>query len=96
MKQSIVNYDFIVSQLAHWLSCPVHGYLGSNYGIDLKQYLHKPMSTFEADQIIAKMRHDIPALSLLPENSINILVQDDDIDGKHILIQVMDKVFQAA
>lgn len=90
-----INYDFIAGQLAHWLACPANGYLGSDYGIDLKQYLHRPMSTFEADQIIAKMKHDIPILGLLPENSVNIWVDDLGDDGKVIYIQVADKIFQA-
>ncbi len=96
MDSKLINYEFIAKQLAHWLNCPPNGYLGSDYGIDLKQYLHKPMNTFEADKIIAKMRVDIPVLSLLPENSINILIQDIDDDGKRILIQVADRIFQAA
>lgn len=95
-NQAIINYDFVATQLAHWLNCPANGYLGSDYGIDLKQYLHKPMSTFAANQIIAKMKADIPVLAMLPENAINIFVEDNGDDGKHIYIQIADKVFQAA
>lgn len=93
--QNIINYDFIATQLAHWLNCPANGYLGSDYGIDLKQYLQKPMSTFAANQIIAKMKADIPILSMLPDNAINIFVENSGDDGKHIYIQVAEKVFQA-
>lgn len=88
-----INYDFVAAQLAHWLACPPNGYLGSDYGIDLKQYLHKPMSTFDADKIIAKMKIDIPILALLPENSINIYMENQNDDSKIIYIQVMEKAF---
>lgn len=91
-----LNYDFIAIQLKHWLACPTNGYLGSDYGIDLKQFLHTPMSTFDADYIIAKMLADIPILSSLPQNSINLLIDDNETDSKKIYIQVADKIFQAA
>ena len=94
-KQNIINYEFIERQLSHWLNCPTNGYLGSDYGIDLKQYLYKPMNTFDANSIIAKMRADIPVLSLLPESAVNIFVDDLGNDGKRIYIQVAEKAFQA-
>lgn len=96
MANNTINYEFITAQLRHWLSCPPNGYLGSDYGIDLKKYLHKPMSQFDADYIIAKMRADIPVLKMLPINSVNIYVIDDHDDGKKIIIQVAEKYFQAA
>ena len=54
------------------------------------------MSTFDADYIIAKMLADIPILSSLPQNSINLLIDDNETDSKKIYIQVADKIFQAA
>ena len=38
-----VNSKFIWGQIDHWLDTLTNGYLGSDYGIDLKEYLHKPM-----------------------------------------------------
>lgn len=96
MQETKINYNFIAKQLDHWISCPANGYLGSDYGVDLKQYLHKPMSIFDANQLIEKMKNDIPILRLLPENSINIYIENNDIDGKHLYIQVAEKLFQAA
>ena len=96
MANNTLNYDFIAGQLRHWLACPPNGYLGSDYGIDLKQYLHKPMSQFDADYIIAKMRADIPVLAMLPENAVNIYATNDSDDGKKIIIQIAEKYFQAA
>lgn len=89
-----MDYTFISTQIKHWLSCMPNGYLGSDYGIDLRQYLHKPISRFEADAIIAKMRVDIPILNILPENSINIysIVENDQVN---IYINVGEMVFSA-
>lgn len=96
MDTQNINYSFIAKQLNHWLSCPTNGYLGSDYGIDLKQYLQRPMSTFDADALIVKMKNDIPILNTLPENSINIFIENNELDGKSIIFQIADKYFQAA
>lgn len=95
MDDNIIDYGFVLAQIRHWLNTPANGYLGSDYGIDLKQYLHKPVSRFEADAIIEKMRADIPALALVADGLINIFSEYDDADGVRIWIQVSDKVLRA-
>lgn len=79
---------FIVQQVVHWLSTPTHGYLGSNYGIDLYAELQKPLSEFNADGIINKMYADIPILANLPRDFINIHYQHNGIDDVKIFISV--------
>lgn len=86
------NIDFLLGQVQHWLNTPANGYLGSDYGIDLRQYLHIPMSEFDGDGIIAKMYADIPALAVLGRNQVDILVRDNNDDGKQIWIRLADKV----
>lgn len=91
-----INYAFISQQISHWLACMPNGYLGSDYGIDLKKYLHRPISRFDADTIIAKMRNDIPILKILPDNSINIYSLVNHDDEVEIYINVLDRVIKAA
>ena len=79
---------FIVQQVVHWLSTPTHGYLGSNYGIDLYAELQKPLSEFDADGIINKMYADIPILANLPRDLINIHYQHDGIDDVKIFASI--------
>lgn len=95
MNNAEINYSFIISQIRHWLATPSNSYLGSNYGIDLKQYLHKPMTQFDADGIIRKMRNDIPILSFVSQDDLNVYAEDDGIDGKIIWIQLSDKLIRA-
>lgn len=95
MNNTEINYGFIISQIRHWLATPTNSYLGSNYGIDLKQYLHKPMTQFDADGIIRKMRNDIPILSFVSQDDLNVYAEDDGIDGKIIWIQLSDKLIRA-
>lgn len=87
MTHDIIDYNFITKQINHWISCPQNGYLGSDYGIDLRQYLQKPISTFDANRIIEKMINDIPILSTLPRNIINIYSTSND-DTVEIFISV--------
>ena len=75
-----VTADFISGQINHWISTPQNSYLGSNYGIDLKQYLHKSINEFDGDAIIAKMRHDIPVLQSIGSNNLNIYFQKKSFD----------------
>lgn len=70
-----VNSKFIWGQIDHWLGTLTNGYLGSNYGIDLKEYLHKPMGAFSGDEIIAKMRNDIPVLAAISNEDLDIYFQ---------------------
>lgn len=90
MDRNIIN--FLFEQIDHWIGTPTNGYLGSNYGIDLKQYLHRPMSTDDANAIIVKMRQDIPALNSAPEGSLAIYIEDESFDVKHIHIALFDAV----
>lgn len=67
-----ISSNFIWGQIEHWINTFTNGYLGSNYGIDLKQYLQKPLTTFNGDEIIAKMRADIPALMAISNDDLHI------------------------
>ncbi|AUZ05268.2 hypothetical protein ADP71_17410 [Vitreoscilla sp. C1] len=83
-----ITAQFILGQINHWIHTPQNAYLGSNYGIDLYQYLHKPMTHQMADEIIAKMRADVPVLGSVAEDSLNIYSRNDGFDSKIIVIEV--------
>lgn len=78
--------------VTHWLGCPPNGYLGSDYGADVKSMLHTPMSSPAADDLIAKCRLDIPLLSVAPPGTLNVASSDVDFDRKEILFEVMGQV----
>ncbi|XDZ50213.1 hypothetical protein AB8Q18_08380 [Neisseriaceae bacterium CLB008] len=90
MDNGITN--FLFGQIDHWMGTKQNGYLGSNYGVDFKQYLHRPMSTADANAIIAKMRQDIPALNSAPEGAVAVYIDDEKFDAKHLHIALFDKV----
>lgn len=85
---SNLSKQFILNQIGHWFLTPQNSYLGSNYGVDLYQYLHKPMTSQFADEIIAKMRADIPALKAVPDGELNIYSKNESFDTKIIYVEV--------
>lgn len=91
MAQTLTPQD-ISDDVTHWLGCPPNGYLGSDYGSDVKSLLMMPMASPAADDLISKMRLDIPLLSLAPPGAVSVSSMDADIDKKVILIEVLGQV----
>lgn len=78
----------IAGMVGHWLRCPPSGYLGSDYGSDVKSLLQSPMSAGLADDLIAKCRQDIPLLRAAPDGTVNIYSFDEGLDRKVIRFEV--------
>lgn len=74
--------------VAHWLGCPPGGYLGSDYGSDVKALLQTPMASGLADSLIAKCRVDVPLLTQAPPGTVNVGYYDLDIDKRAIVFEV--------
>lgn len=78
----------IQAMVSHWLKTPVNGYLGSDYGQDVKSLLQKPLSDGSGDAFLQKMRADIPLLSVIPSNRINLYLVNRAPDKKELYIDV--------
>ena len=87
---SIYEIDDMVN---HWLQTPAFSMLGTNYGNNLRDILQTPMLAGVANDIIRKMIIDIPILSTLPQNSINIYLVNTSFDTKSILIDIAGHEF---
>lgn len=85
----------VQAMVRHWLGCPINGYLGSPYGSDIKAALQRPMSARDADELIDKLRTDVPIVGAAPPDSVNVFVEDRGIDRKNFLIQVGSEVVVA-
>lgn len=59
-----VNWDAIQDMIRHWLCTPENGYLGSDYGYKerISSIVQRPFTDALAQEVIAKMRIDIPPL----------------------------------
>lgn len=84
-----ITPDDIVGMVRHWLSTPVEGYLGSGYGSDVRALLQRPQNdTAALADFVAKMRRDLPVLSVLPESAVSVSLQARGIDGLELRVDV--------
>lgn len=90
---SITGND-IHSMVEHWLRIQVNGYLGSDYGQDLKSLLQLPLATGAADAFLAKLRADIPALQVLPAGAVNLYSVASAPDKQEIIIEIAGRTFE--
>lgn len=83
-----ITTEDLADQVGHDVGCPPNGYLGQGYGIDLRDMLHTPMAAARADDVIAKIRSDVPLASRLGPGDINLFMYDAGIDKKVLVIEV--------
>ncbi|MFM0060031.1 hypothetical protein PQR64_30810 [Paraburkholderia phytofirmans] len=84
----------IEAQIRHWLSTEVDGYLGSTYGSPLPELLQNPFGAGVADAFLAKLRADIPLLTLLPANAVDLSYVDTAPDKRQIFISVAGRTIK--
>ena len=92
-QNHIISASDIQQMVTHHLSCPPNGYLGSEYGSNIKAMLAKPM-TGAADAFIKKLKTDVP-ITQLAGDKINVYSRDTAIDTKEIIIDVAGQVIVA-
>lgn len=74
--------------VSHWLGCPPNGYLGSGYGSSVQDLVQSPLGGPEADQLINKLRADLPAVGALPESAVGVFAERDGPDRLTLFVQV--------
>lgn len=82
----------VQAMVTHWLGCPPNGYLGTGYGSGVQDLLQTALHGGGADDLVAKMRQDIPVLNMLPPEAISISFQPDGAERLQFFIQVADAV----
>jgi len=85
---SPITAQDVQAMVSHWLNTPVHGYLGSDYGNDLTSLLQQAFSGGKADELIAKLRADVPALSVFPDGMVNVYGIQTPPDRLDLVIEV--------
>ena len=78
----------VADMARHWIGCPPGGYLGSDYGADVKSLLQTPMAAGLANDLIGKALLDIPLLTQLSAGAVNVYAEDVDIDRKRLVFEV--------
>jgi len=88
MAFSPLTPDRVVKMVEHWLGCPPRGYLGSNYGSDVKALLQNPMGAGLADDLVTKCKIDLPVIAGLPGGGLEVSLHDVDIDEQVVVFDV--------
>lgn len=71
----------------HWLNTPMLGYLGSDYGNDIKSWLQEPQSSITADRLVAKIEDDIPILKMV-DDAVRVFSEHSGVDAEVISISI--------
>lgn len=90
----VITGNEIHEMVRHWLRINIHGYLGSDYGQDIKSLLQQPLSSGAADAFLRKMREDIPALEAYPDGAVNLYSVATPPDKVQIIIEIAGKAIE--
>lgn len=91
MKQ--ITAEELEGMVEHWLSTPVEGYLGSDYGQDAKSILQLPHSDGAADELLRKLRQDIIITTQLPPDAVSLYGAPSGVDRFDIVLDVAGRTF---
>lgn len=94
MANNIIDGSEVQGMVSHQIRTPVNGYLGSGYGQSYKDLQQNPLSDGAADAELQKLRFDVPALQILPENSVNIYSVQTPPDRLDLLIEVAGRAIE--
>lgn len=84
----LLNSDDINNILEHWLGTPANSYRGSRYGEKNNRILFKEMSADVANEILDKLKEDVPIFTSFDSNVLQIYSEDIGHDKKRIYLSV--------
>lgn len=93
MTETKITQQDIDQMIRHWLATPIGTYVGSDYGFDKYALLFKPMSSSAFDEMIAKLKSDVPILTMLRDDAINFYSLPIGVDKAVIFLQIGDSTF---
>lgn len=89
-----ITGDDIQAMISHWLNTPTNGYLGSDYGSDLKALLQRAQSDPRlANYFIAKLRREVPVLALLPAHQVGLYAVPEGLDRLRLTLEVAARTY---
>ncbi|NDY89737.1 hypothetical protein [Ideonella livida] len=83
------------AMVAHWVSTPAWGYLGSPYGFDAPALLMRPLASGAGTVMEQKLREDVPIVGMMPAAAVQILGESTGPDNLALTLQVSAAEVQA-
>lgn len=81
-----ITGEDLQAMIRHWLNTPLNGYLGSDYGQEVKILLQRPQEDGLADAVLDKLRTDIPVVAVAP-GGVNLYSIQSAPDRMDVLIE---------
>ncbi|MGL5947913.1 MAG: hypothetical protein ACRCYV_02490 [Aeromonas sp.] len=85
--------DELSGMVEHWLSTPLNSYLGSDYGQEVRSLLQRPQRDEGADQLVRKLRADLPLIGALPPEAVAVYGTPSGIDQLKLMLTVLGREF---
>lgn len=73
----------------HWLTTPVDSILGTGYGNNLPDYLHRPLGEMRLGEWVDKMYRDLPVLGFLPEEAVQVSFDSNGLEISRVTVAVL-------
>lgn len=83
---TVIALNDAKEMIIHWLNTPVNSYYGQSYGADLASLLLMPMTSRTADQLLDKLKRDIPLFANLDSDQLSIRELSIGHDKKQIVL----------
>lgn len=82
--------------ISHWLSTPAGTYLGSDYGNISRRFLQAPqgMAQALADELVDKLKADLPILNSLPNQDISVSALHMDTQKTRYFLTIKNQDFE--
>ena len=82
----MIDADKIKAMVNHWLDTPPNGYFGQSYGADVRNMLLRELSSDNADNLLKKLRQDIPLIAQLDDSQLSIDTETRDFDKLYVYL----------
>ncbi len=82
----MIDATKIKTMVNHWLNTPPNGYFGQSYGADVRNMLLRELSSDNADNLLKKLRQDIPLIAQLDDSQISINTETRDFDKLYVYL----------
>lgn len=76
----------IKAMVNHWLNTPPNGYFGQSYGADVRNMLLRELTSDNADNLLKKLRQDIPLIAQLDDSQLSIDTETRDFDKLYVYL----------
>lgn len=84
----MIGMDRFLLALDHWLRSKPNAYLGSDYGPDLQGLLLKPLSIQMGNELIRKLKADVPIFAQLDSEQLRLYSASKGFETEQVFLVI--------